>query len=139
MLTRTAFGRRVFAVGGNEAASLFSGINPTTTLLACYMLSGLITAVAAVVFASRVMAACNDSGTGYEIAVLSGIILGGTSLIGGSGGIGRTVIGIVILGFVQNTLLLMGLPYYAQWLVTWAVIIVAVWSDVAGKRGRIFA
>jgi ribose transport system permease protein len=139
VLSRTTFGRRVFTVGGNEIASRFSGVNPTTTLFASYVLSGAMTAVAAIVFASRVMAARNDSGTGYEIAVLSGIILGGTSLIGGSGGIGRTIIGIVILGFVQNTLLLIGLPYFTQWLVTWVVIIVAVWSDVAGKRGRIFA
>jgi ribose transport system permease protein len=139
LLTRTTFGRRVFAVGGNETASRFSSINSTATIFSSYVLSGAMTAVAAIVFASRVMTARNDSGTGYEIAVLSGIILGGTSLIGGSGGIGRTIVGIIILGFVQNILVLLGLPYFTQWLVTWVVIIVAVWGDVARQRGRVFA
>jgi ribose transport system permease protein len=67
------------------------------------------------------------------------VILGGSSLLGGSGGIFRSVIGIVILGFIENGLLLIGLPYYVQWLVTWVVIIAAVWADVASKGQRRFA
>ena len=64
--------------------------------------------------------------------------LGGTSLLGGSGSIAKTVIGILILGFIQNGLLLLGYPFFTQWLVTWFVIIVAVWLDVAAKRGKLF-
>lgn len=139
LLTRTTFGRRIFAVGGNETASVYSSINANRTILLAYMLSGLMTAIAAVVFSSRVMAARNDSGAGYEIVVLSGIILGGTSLIGGSGGVVRSLIGVLVLGFIQNILLLLGLPYYSQWLVTWAVIILAVWFDLASRRGSILA
>ncbi|MDZ7705787.1 MAG: ABC transporter permease, partial [Trueperaceae bacterium] len=67
-----------------------------------------------------------------------GIILGGTSLLGGSGSILKTVIGILILGFIQNGLLLLGYPFFVQWLVTWFVIIVAVWLDVASRRGKLF-
>jgi ABC-type xylose transport system permease subunit len=88
---------------------------------------------------SRVRGAQNTIGQGYELTVLAGIILGGTSLLGGSGTIWRTMIGIAMLGFVQNGLLLMGFPYYIQWLVTWAVIILAVWIDLAAKRGSVFA
>lgn len=139
ILTRTRFGREVFSIGGNEVASIYSSINARAVLFACYVISGTMTGIAAVVFSSRVMAAQNNSGAGLEIQVLSGIILGGTSLMGGSGGVGRTVIGVVILGFTQNALLLTGLPYYFQWLVTWAVIIGVVWIDVASQRGRIFA
>jgi len=84
------------------------------------------------------MGSQNNVGQGYELLVLAGVILGGTSLLGGSGSIPKTVIGVLILGFIQNGLLLMGYPYYAQWLVTWVVIILAVWLDVASKRGRLF-
>jgi ribose transport system permease protein len=139
VLNRTTFGRKVFAVGGNEIASAYSSVNVKTTIFLTYVISAVLTAVAAAVYGSRVMAGQNDSGSGLELFVLSGVILGGTSLLGGSGGVGRSTIGIVILGLVQNVLLLLGLPYFSQWIVTWAVIIVAVWADMASKRARVFA
>lgn len=136
VLGTTSFGRRVFAVGGNETASLYSGLPIRTVVFASYVLSGLATGVAGLIMGSRVMGSQNNIGDGYELQVLAAIILGGTSLAGGSGGIGRTVFGVLILGFIQNGLLILGLPYYTQWLVTWAVIILAVWADLAAKRGR---
>ncbi len=139
LLRRTIFGRTVYSVGGNEVASRFSGINPVKTVFLAYVLSGFATACAAIVMGSRVMGAQNTIGQGYELTVLAGIILGGTSLLGGSGSIWRTVIGISMLGFIQNGLLLLGFPYYVQWLVTWFVIIAAVWIDLGAKRGRILA
>lgn len=139
VLQRTTFGRRVYAVGGNETASVFSGIDARWTVFWTYVISGLTTALAAVIMGSRVMGAQNTIGQGYELTVLAGVILGGTSLMGGSGSIFRTVIGISMLGFIQNGLLLLGFAYYVQWLVTWAVIILAVWIDLGAKRGRIFA
>lgn len=139
VLTRTEFGRKVYAVGGNETASVFSGISSKKVVFATYLLSGLATAFAAIIMGSRVMGAQNTIGQGYELTVLAGIILGGTSLLGGSGTIWNTIIGIAMLGFIQNGLLLLGFPYYVQWLVTWAVIIIAVWIDLAAKRGGIFA
>ncbi|WP_422073697.1 ABC transporter permease [Tranquillimonas rosea] len=139
LLRRTVFGRSVYAVGGNQVTSVFSGIDARLTVFCAYLLSGLATALAAVVMGSRVMGAQNTIGQGYELTVLAGIILGGTSLMGGSGSIWRTVIGIAMLGFIQNGLLLMGFPYYVQWLVTWAIIIAAVWIDLAAKRGKVFA
>jgi len=139
VLKRTVFGRQIFAVGGNETASRFSGIASRWTVFWAYALSGLTTAIAAVIMGSRVMGAQNTIGQGYELTVLAGVILGGTSLLGGSGSIWRTVLGITMLGFIQNGLLLLGFPYYVQWLVTWAVIILAVWIDLGAKRGRILA
>ena len=139
VLRRTTFGRSVYAVGGNETTSVFSGIDARVVVLAAYVLSGLATAIAAIIMGSRVMGAQNTIGQGYELTVLAGIILGGTSLLGGSGSIWRTVIGISMLGFIQNGLLLLGFPYYVQWLVTWVVIIAAVWIDLAAKRGRVLA
>ncbi|MEE4119606.1 MAG: ABC transporter permease [Paracoccaceae bacterium] len=139
LLRRTTFGRSVYAVGGNETTSVFSGIDSRHVVLAAYVLSGLATAIAAIIMGSRVMGAQNTIGQGYELTVLAGIILGGTSLMGGAGSIWRTVVGIAMLGFIQNGLLLLGFPYYVQWLVTWVVIIAAVWIDLAAKRGRMLA
>ncbi|MBZ9994325.1 ABC transporter permease [Mesorhizobium sp. BH1-1-4] len=139
LLGMTRFGREVFSVGGNEIASRFSSIAARQVLFTCYVISGTLTGMAAIVFSSRVMAAQNNSGSGLELQVLSAVILGGTSLAGGDGGIGRTIIGVVLLGFIQNALLLIGLPYYVQWLVSWVVIIGVVWTDVASRRGRVLA
>lgn len=139
VLQRTIFGRQIYATGGNETASIFSGIQTKWTVFWTYVISGVTTAIAAVIMGSRVMGAQNTIGQGYELTVLAGIILGGTSLLGGSGSVWRTVLGITMLGFIQNGLLLLGYPYYVQWLVTWAVIILAVWIDLGAKRGGIFA
>ncbi|WP_320826581.1 ABC transporter permease [Reinekea sp.] len=139
VLLRTTFGRWIYSVGGNEAVSLFSGVQTRWVVLSAYLISGLATGLAAIIMGSRVMGAQNTIGQGYELTVLAGIILGGTSMLGGSGTIWRTVIGISMLGFVQNGLLLLGFPYYIQWLVTWVVIILAVWIDLAAKRGKVFA
>lgn len=139
VLTKTAYGRKVFAIGGNGTAAVFSGINRRRMVFSTYMLSAFTTGCAAIILGSRVMGSQNNVGEGYELLVLAGVILGGTSLLGGSGSIVRTVVGILILGFIQNGLLLLGYPYYTQWLVTWVVIIMAVWLDVAAKRGRVFS
>lgn len=139
VLHKTVFGRKVFAVGGNPTAAVFSGIRRNRVVFTTYVLSAFTTGCAAIILGSRVMGSQNNVGQGYELLVLAGVILGGTSLLGGSGSIARTVIGVLILGFIQNGLLLMGYPYYAQWLVTWAVIIIAVWLDIASKRGRLFS
>lgn len=138
ILARSAFGRRVIAVGGGEEAARFSGIRPSRVIFSCYVLSGLMTGLAAVVFASRVMAARSDSGAGLELVVLSGAILGGISLAGGRGGVLRAIAGILVLALIQNILLIVGLPYYTQWLFIWAIIISAVWLDLAAKRKSLF-
>ncbi|WP_029057428.1 ABC transporter permease [Stappia stellulata] len=139
VMAYTPFGRRVYAVGGNPTAAVFSGIRRSRLVFSTYLISALTTGIAALILGSRVMGSQNNVGQGYELLVLAGVILGGTSLLGGSGNILKTVIGVLILGFIQNGLLLMGYPYYAQWLVTWVVIILAVWLDIAAKRGRLLS
>lgn len=135
----SGYGRRVFAVGGNATASAFSGVRSRRVIFSTYVISALCVGLAAVILGSRVMGSQNTVGQGYELQVLATIILGGTSLLGGSGSMFKTVIGVLILGFIQNALLLLGFAYYAQWVVTWGVIISAVWLDVASKRGSLFA
>jgi ribose transport system permease protein len=137
VLSKTVYGRQVFAVGGNPLAAAFSGIRRNRVVFSTYLISAFTTGCAAIIMGSRVMGSQNNVGQGYELLVLAGVILGGTSLLGGSGSVFKTVIGVLILGFIQNGLLLLGFPYYAQWLVTWVVIILAVWLDVASKRGSL--
>ncbi len=139
LLHASVYGRRVFAVGGNEATSLYSGLRTSWLIASTYLLSGLATAVGALIMASRVMGAQTNTGAGYEFDVIAAAALGGISLTGGSGSILGSVVGVVVLAFLQNGLLQIGFPYYTQWIVTWLVIVAALWSDGAARRGRVLA
>ena len=139
VLGRTPFGRKVYAVGGNGTAATFSGIPRARTVFFCYLMSAFCVAVAGLIQASRSLGSQNTVGQGLELEVLAAVILGGASLLGGSGTIFKTVIGVLILGFIQNGLLLMGLQFYVQFVVTWIIIILAVWLDIAAKRGKLWS
>ncbi|SMX48015.1 ABC transporter permease [Maliponia aquimaris] len=139
MLSRTPFGRKVYAVGGNGTAATFSGIRRARTVFQCYLISSACVATAGLIQASRSLGSQNTVGQGLELEVLAAVILGGASLLGGSGTIFKTVIGVLILGFIQNGLLLMGLQFYVQFVVTWVIIILAVWLDIAAKRGKLWS
>ncbi|WP_187431207.1 Ribose import permease protein RbsC [Roseobacter fucihabitans] len=139
MLSKTPFGRKVYAVGGNGTAATFSGIRRARTVFLCYVMSAACVATAGLIQASRSLGSQNTVGQGLELEVLAAVILGGASLLGGSGTIFKTVIGVLILGFIQNGLLLIGLQFYVQFIVTWVIIILAVWLDIAAKRGKLWS
>lgn len=139
LLAKTPFGRKVYAVGGNPTAASFSGIPRARTVFTCYLISAFCVATAGLIQASRSMGSQNTVGQGMELEVLAAVILGGASLLGGSGTIFKTVIGVLILGFIQNGLLLIGWPFYVQFVITWIIIILAVWLDVSVKRGKFWA
>lgn len=139
VLAKTPFGRKVYAVGGNGTAATFSGIRRARTVFSCYLISSACVATAGLIQASRSMGSQNTVGQGLELEVLAAVILGGASLLGGSGTIFKTVIGVLILGFIQNGLLLLGLQFYVQFVVTWVIIILAVWLDIAAKRGKLWS
>jgi ribose transport system permease protein/putative xylitol transport system permease protein len=139
MLAKTGFGRKIYAVGGNGTAATFSGIKRARTVFFCYVMSAACVATAGLIQASRSLGSQNTVGQGMELEVLAAVILGGASLLGGSGTIFKTVIGVLILGFIQNGLLLMGLQFYIQFVVTWVIIILAVWLDIAAKRGKLWS
>ncbi|MBT56319.1 MAG: ribose ABC transporter permease [Mameliella sp.] len=139
MLAKTPFGRKVYAVGGNPTAATFSGIRRARVVFTCYLLSAFCVATAGLIQASRSLGSQNTVGQGLELEVLAAVILGGASLMGGSGTIFKTVIGVLILGFIQNGLLLVGLQFYVQFVVTWVIIILAVWLDIAAKRGKLWS
>ena len=139
VLAKTSFGRKVYAVGGNGTAATFSGVRRARTVFFCYIISASCVATAGLIQASRSLGSQNTVGQGLELEVLAAVILGGASLLGGSGTIFKTVIGVLILGFIQNGLLLMGLQFYVQFIVTWVIIILAVWLDIAAKRGKLLS
>jgi ribose/xylose/arabinose/galactoside ABC-type transport system permease subunit len=139
LLAKTPFGRKTYAVGGNGIAATFSGIPRARVVFMCYLISSFCVATAGLLQASRSMGSQNTVGQGLELDVLAAVILGGASLLGGSGTVFKTVIGVLILGFIQNGLLLVGLQFYFQYVVTWAIIILAVWLDIAAKRGRLLS
>ncbi len=139
LLSKTPFGRKVYAVGGNGVAATFSGIRRARVVFMTYLISSFCVAMAGLIQASRSMGSQNTVGQGLELEVLAAIILGGASLLGGSGTIFKTAIGVLMLGFIKNGLLLVGLAFYAQYVVTWVIIILAVWLDIAAKRGRLWS
>jgi len=139
MLTRTVFGRYVMSVGGNATASRFSGVRDRWVIMMTFVISGFLTAVAGIMLGSRLMAAQNYIGQGYEFEVIAGVILGGTSLAGGEGNILKAFIGILIIGILRNGFLLLGFPYYTQWVAQWVIVVGVVWIDVATKRGKVLA
>jgi len=139
LLAKTPFGRKVYAVGGNGQAATFSGIPRARIVFMTYLISAFCVATAGLLQASRSMGSQNTVGQGMELEVLAAVILGGASLMGGAGTVFKTVIGVLILGFIQNGLLLVGLDFYVQYILTWIIIILAVWLDIAAKRGRLWS
>lgn len=139
ILAKTPLGRSVYAVGGNGVAATFSGLRRPRVVFLCYIISSFCVAIAGLLQASRSLGSQNTVGQGLELEVLAAVILGGASLLGGSGTVFKTVIGVLILGFIQNGLLLVGLQFYVQYVVTWVIIILAVWLDIAAKRGKLWS
>ncbi|MCK8824219.1 ABC transporter permease [Fuchsiella alkaliacetigena] len=139
VLSKTVYGRYLYSVGGNPIASKFSGIPKTYITFSTFIITGLTAAIGGIILGSRLMSAQNYLGQGYEFDIITAVVLGGTSLFGGSGSIPKTLIGVLILGFLSNGFIMMGFPYYVQWVVQWAILIGAVWMDVASKRGKILA
>lgn len=130
LLRYTGFGRKVFAVGGNENASFLSGINTAKIKLGAMVLCAVCAAVAGLILTSQVSAAIPSTGVGSEMGVLSAVILGGISLSGGKGRISGTVIGVLILATIQNGLTLLSVQSFYQMIINGIVLILAVVMDV---------
>lgn len=129
ILTQTRIGRYVYAVGGNEDASRLSGLNTDRVKLFVYTVSGVLAAVAGLIVTSRLSSAQPTAGTGYELDAIAAVVLGGTSLVGGKGKILGTVIGVLIIGILNNALNLMDISSYYQMIAKAAVILLAVLLD----------
>jgi ribose transport system permease protein len=125
VLNFTRFGRYVFAVGGNERAARLSGVPVTLVKISVYAITGLVSAIAGIVHAGQFNFGSANDGTGYELTAIAAVVIGGTSLFGGSGSMIGTIAGAVMLGALANVLQLNNINAALQLLATGAIIVVA--------------
>ena len=138
MINRTQLGRHIYAVGGNAQAAKFSGINVSKVKFIVYTYTGIMAGIAGVVVASRLYSGQPTAGDGAEMDAIAAVVVGGTSMSGGSGRIGGTLIGVLIIGVLNNGLNLMGVDSNWQYIVKGLVILLAVYVDFIRnkKAGR---
>jgi len=133
VLQRTNFGRYVYVIGANREAARLSGINIRGNLLLVYSLSGLISAFAGLVYISRINAVESTIGEPLLLPAIAVVCIGGTSLFGGEGGIGGTLVGALILTLVTNGMNLLNVSPYWQWFVMGAIVVLSVAIDQLGS------
>jgi erythritol transport system permease protein len=126
---KTPFGRHVYAVGGNEDAAKLSGIRVDRVKMATYMFSGFTAALTGLVLASQLVASHPATGETYELTTIAAVVLGGTSLSGGRGSVGGSVVGALILGVLNDGLVMVGVSSFWQTAIKGMVVIVAVVID----------
>jgi ribose/xylose/arabinose/galactoside ABC-type transport system permease subunit len=136
VLLRTAFGTYVYAVGGNEQAALLAGVPVARIKIAVYMLSGLFAAVGGIILTARVRTGQPLLGEGLELDSIATVVIGGTSLFGGRGGLVGTLFGVLFVGVLQNGLNLMGISTFVQRIVIGVAIILAVLLTVLREERR---
>jgi ribose transport system permease protein len=136
VLTRTRFGRYVYAIGGNEEAARLSGVPVRFHKTMVYGLSGLVSALAAAILTARLNSAQPIAGMMYELDAIAATVIGGTSLLGGQGRVSGTLIGALIMGVLRNGLNLLGISSFLQQVVIGLVIVGAVLLDSLLKTGE---
>ncbi|MHC9533511.1 ABC transporter permease [Dellaglioa sp. L3N] len=129
VLHKMSFGRKTYALGGNEKAAFVAGVKVDRIQLIIYTISGLMASIAGVILTSRLNSAQPNAGTSYEMDAIAAVVLGGTSLSGGKGRIFGTLIGALIIGTLNNGLNLLGVSSFYQQIVKGIVIIIAVLLD----------
>lgn len=136
VLRYTKYGRYVYAVGGNLEAARLSGLNTDLIIASVYVIMGFFAGLSGFVLAARLNSAEQVAGVGYELTVIAGVVIGGTSLFGGEGGIPGTIIGILLIGVLGNGLTLLNVSSYYQQIVIGVIIVLAVFFDQWVKRRR---
>ena len=132
--SRTPFGRHVYAIGGNQRAALLSGVRVPQVRLRVYVISGFCAALVGVIIAAQLGAAHPATGTTFELNAIAAVVLGGTSLMGGRGTVGGTLIGAFVIGVLADGLVLVGVSEFWQMVVKGLVIVLAVILDQIQKR-----
>ncbi len=127
LLQRTAFGRHVYALGGNELAARLSGVKTRRVKLAVYGISGVTASFAALILTGRLMSGQPNAGVGFELDAIAAVVLGGTAIAGGRGLILGTLIGAVLLGILNNGLNLVGINPYLQDVIKGSIILLAIY------------
>lgn len=136
VLTRTAFGASVYAVGGNEEASRLAGIKVAWVKFRVYVLNGFLTGLAGMVLMGRLSSAQPAVGEGFELDAIAAVVLGGTSLMGGRGNVWNTLVGALVIGVVNNSMNLRGVDTHYQLVAKGVIIALAVALDTYLKKRR---
>lgn len=136
LLNKTTFGRNTLAIGGNEDAARLAGVPVVRTKIIIFMLSGLVSAAAGIILASRMTSGQPMTSLGYELIVISACVLGGVSLKGGIGKISYVVAGILILGTVENAMNLLNISPFSQYVVRGLILLAAVIFDRYKQKAK---
>jgi erythritol transport system permease protein len=136
VLNRTAFGRWLYASGGNERAAELSGVPVKTVQISVYVLSGICAAIAGLILSSQLTSAGPTAGTTYELTAIAAVVIGGAALTGGRGNIRGTLLGAFVIGFLSDGLVIIGISSYWQTVFTGAVIVLAVLLNAVQYRRR---
>lgn len=131
---KTAFGRRVYAMGGNPEAAALSGINIKRNTLSVFVIMGALAGLAGVLLTARLNAATVSAGNSYELDAIAACVIGGTSLMGGKGRIFGALIGALIMASIDNGMSMMNIGAYWQYIVKGLILILAVWIDMVSKN-----
>lgn len=135
-LNKTKFGRRLYAVGGNEDAARLSGINIFRTKLTVFTVMSVLACVSGIVLASRLNGASPNLGNMFELDTIAAVVIGGTSLSGGVGSITGSIIGTLLIGTLDNGMSLLNVNTFYQLIAKGIIIILAVWFDVSNKQNK---
>ncbi len=136
ILSRTRLGFNVYAIGGNEEVARLSGIPVNYNKVIVYAIGGFCAALASVVQTSRLNFAHVNRGQGMELWAIAAVVIGGTSMFGGIGGVGKTVIGVLIIRALEAGLIHLHVPSFWQQVATGLVVIIAVWLDFLQRKAR---
>lgn len=135
LFNKTAFGRHTLATGGNEMSAIYSGINTAKVKITAFAISGAFAAFAGIMYAGRMQAGRYSYGDGDEMSVIAAVVLGGTSMAGGTGSVVGALFGSILMGMINNALILAGLSSAQQTMVKGAIIIFAVAiSNITQKK-----
>ena len=134
VLKRTTFGRRVFAVGGNEEAAILSGIRTNRIKIATFAIAGLAAGLASAISVSRISMGQAAAGTGMELQAIAAVILGGTSIYGGSGAVWRSAAGVILLALINNGFNILNADPFYRDLTTGLIILAAIGISAGGRR-----
>ncbi|HEY3323103.1 MAG TPA: ABC transporter permease [Planctomycetota bacterium] len=137
VLTYTAFGRRVYAVGGNEEATRLSGINVKKIKCLAYIISGVLSSITGILYVARFRSAQANAGLGMEMDAIAAAVIGGTSLMGGEGSVIGVLIGAMVMGVIRNGLVLMDISSYWQDFIIGAIIVLAAILDKLRTKRRV--
>lgn len=136
IVTRTVFGRYIVAIGTNEEAVRLSGINPLPTKVTVFVISGALAALAGIFNCSRLSSADPNAGIGWELSAIAAVVIGGTSLAGGRGSVGKSIFGVLIISVLEAGLSQIGVSEPVKRLVTGIVIVLAVILDALRVRRK---